>query len=374
MTYTPPSGDAVAFSIPSGAYTAPAGSAVTLAFPLNDPTVNFSCASTLAIVATGLFPAEAVISTGSTAYFEHPYREFYIQSTSTPYFATSQRHFSISSASTPYFCFGAQVQIPATSALDFKIQDIEPRTYAIASVGAGAFVGESEVARAYIVAGRSRFYPGRGYIRDIRAVAKAATNALFRGAVVADSAFALSTHSLVSSVHATQRQAAFGVSSGAICEAASALAVPEASVFSAAGQSVFSPGAAHTNSKQIAIRASTTIAFIGQHTASSVLYSPSRTTAVFRTTAQHGRAFSISAASLFSGNTRAYMPVAATVFSASEASFYGLKSVQGVFSVPAGATPEFRSAYSYSPIAGLPVDANLVYVFTKVPTATATTT
>lgn len=272
MSYTAPSGNAIEFQnsayvpywVPYGdsvnfndrhrrvygafadllfgsSYSAPTTDAADFSFVIATGVPKYAIVSSSTTSFKGNIPktADFALTSGSSTYFEHPYREFSIPGTSVATFVTDQRHFSIDSTSTPVFRLGVQMRVASASSLDYYIQIPRIGDYAISSPTVGAFVGAKQVDAAFSVASSSLFRPGRGYIQPLAFVVRTSSSTDFRRTYTASLNFSIASDSATAFKGTGIKQQQFSLSSGSSLAGVARFFVPASAAIGTSSQTSF---------------------------------------------------------------------------------------------------------------------------------------
>lgn len=192
MSYTPPSSTQVNFQYPlGGRYSSPTYTAVDFSWQDGTPTVIVVGSSRATFV-----PGYSVsINSGSIVSFQHGVRDFVLSSGASASFVTDLRAFDIQASSAALFRYGAQMRIESGSTPGFVLRDIQPRTYDIDTTSAVSGTAQWTFSSTYDLDSRSIFYPGRGYIHDIRFVGSAKSAVRFRSGALVEGALSAASRS-----------------------------------------------------------------------------------------------------------------------------------------------------------------------------------
>lgn len=170
MSYTPPSGGAVDFTLTGVAYSAPSSSSVDFQWSNGIPTFTLVAKSTVGISAIGLFPSVATASCLSETQFESPYRQFAINCRSTPEFITWLRAPWFAGSSSFDMRSGSSATVSGDSAVSFTLVSVVQASPVIAGQSAFAANGISTYNSSYRSAGSSRLVIEKIYNLPMRMV------------------------------------------------------------------------------------------------------------------------------------------------------------------------------------------------------------
>ena len=199
------------------------------------PTIWVFSSTSAAFRAGSLFS----LASTSTTQFETPFRSFAIPSASVTAFVTDQRAFAIDTSSTALFRVGAQMQVQASSSLDYNISIPRYGDYAINTLASGAFVGAKWVDTEYSVKSSSRFAPGRGYIKGLSFVARTATTTEFKRAYTGNLAFSVVSGAVAEFGGSAVKERQFSIASTSALAAGGRAFVPSSHAISTSSQTSF---------------------------------------------------------------------------------------------------------------------------------------
>lgn len=195
MAFTPPAYNAVDAQFSGLSYTPPAYNAVDVSWI---PVLGIRSSTQLALVGQSIYPAQFDLSSATTCYFEHPYRDFNISSGLTASFVTWQRTIAFELSSSALFRAGSMTAIQNNTALSIELVGALQAIATIASASTPAFARQALVNRTIQIPGNTttQLKGGRNY--DTAILVRGRTVPNFRSANLYGTAFTGTTESALS--------------------------------------------------------------------------------------------------------------------------------------------------------------------------------
>lgn len=188
MPYTPPAYNAVDFAFPSGGYTAPAYDAVNFSFePTTSDVAQFTVTTGSALNIVAGFTATF---SGATSFVPETAERPFAAATGSSFTAvTDLRTFDISGSSSFIGRYGAIMYCSGASSFSPWLELPMYAQFACPAASLLGAFGASSINSAYTSIGRSRLYPGRGYIQGLAFSGKSKSEATFASGAILSAAF-----------------------------------------------------------------------------------------------------------------------------------------------------------------------------------------
>lgn len=195
MAFTPPSYNAVDVRFTGDPYTPPAYNAVDISWV---PVLKIRANTQLAFVGQWFCPTQFGLSSSTTCYFEHPYRDLSISSSSAANFVTWQRTIAFALSSSTLFRAGFIAGIQNSTTLNLSLIGAIQAIATIASASTPAFARQALVNRTIQITGNTttQLKGGRNY--DMEIVVRGTTGLNFISSSLRSAAYTGATASYLS--------------------------------------------------------------------------------------------------------------------------------------------------------------------------------